>query len=239
MKKIIFAGVLIGSLLTGCSTAPSKTTGKYALNSCPTCVADFQATPETRLLNLKITSDYPDLDLAYSATHGDYLSFGNIYLTKGDFDGVVRIPKDTTILVTGVINSDFDTVKGSKLVKPNENNIVVNLKKVSRTDELNDQYKKLSKKQKKELIDVVSSFDITLNSPRMLFSSKLAEANGKLNSFLIDMPENFKKTPIYSELDSVQFYMKLIDRDVNSSSISHVVKSASNKIKLLKSVINN
>ncbi|MDY6458122.1 hypothetical protein [Acinetobacter faecalis] len=239
MKKIIFAGALISFLLTGCATAPSKTTGKYALNSCPTCVADFQATPETRLLNLKITSDYPYLDLAYSATHGDYLRFGNIYLTKGSFDGVVRIPKDTTILVTGVINSDFDTVKGSKLVKPNENNIVVNLKKVSRTDELNDQYKKLSKKQKKELIDVVSSFDITLNSPRMLFSSKLAEANGKLNSFLIDMPENFKKTPIYSELDSVQFYMKLIDRDVNSSSISHVVNSASNKIKLLKSVINN
>ena len=239
MKKIIFAGVLIGSLLTGCSTAPSKTTGKYALNSCPTCVADFQATPETRLLNLKITSNYPDLDLAYYATHGDYLSFGNIYLTKGDFDGVVRIPKDTTILVTGVINSDFDTVKGSKLVKPNENNIVVNLKKVSRTDELNDQYKKLSKKQKKELIDVVSSFDITLNSPRMLFSSKLAEANGKLNSFLIDMPENFKETPIYSELHSVQFSMKLIDIDVNSSSISPAVNRASNKIKLLKGVINN
>ena len=239
MKKIIFAGVLIGSLLTGCSTAPSKTTGKYALNSCPTCVADFQATPETRLLNLKITSNYPDLDLAYYATHGDYLSFGNIYLTKGDFDGVVRIPKDTTILVTGVINSDFDTVKGSKLVKPNENNIVVNLKKVSRTDELNDQYKKLSKKQKKELIDVVSSFDITLNSPRMLFSSKLAEANGKLNSFFIDMPENFKETPIYSELHSVQSSMKIIDIDVNSSSISHVVNRASNKIRLLKSVINN
>ena len=239
MKKIIFAGVLIGSLLTGCSTAPSKTTGKYALNSCPTCVADFQATPETRLLNLKITSDYPDLDLAYSALNGDFKGFGNIYLTKGSFDGVVRIPKDTTILVTGVINSDFDTVKGSKLVKPNENNIVVNLKKVSRTDELNDQYKKLSKKQKKELIDVVSSFDITLNSPRMLFSSKLAEANGKLNSFLIDMPENFKETPIYSELYSVQTSMKIIDIDVNSSSISHVVNRASNKIRLLKSVINN
>ena len=239
MKKIIFAGVLIGSLLTGCSTAPSKTTGKYALNSCPTCVADFQATPETRLLNLKITSDYPDLDLAYSALNGDFQGFGNIYLTKGSFDGVVRIPKDTTILVTGVINSDFDTVKGSKLVKPNENNIVVNLKKVSRTDELNDQYKKLSKKQKKELIDVVSSFDITLNSPRMLFSSKLAEANGKLNSFFIDMPENFKETPLYSELNLMQSAMKFIDRDVNSSSISHAVNSASNKIKLLKSVINN
>lgn len=239
MKKIIFAGVLIGSLLTGCATAPSKTTGKYALNSCPTCVAEFQATPETRLLNLKITSDYPNLDLAYSATHGDYLSFGNIYLTKGDFDGVVRIPKDTTILVKGIINSDFYKIKGSKLVKPNENNIVVNLEKVSIADELNNQYIKLSKIQKKELVEVVSSFDIALNSPKMLFSSKLAEANGKLNSFLIDMPENFKETPIYSELHSVQFSMKLIDIDVNSSSISHVVNSASNKIKLLKSVINN
>ena len=239
MKKIIFAGVLIGSLLTGCATAPSKTTGKYALNSCPTCVAEFQATPETRLLNLKITSDYPNLDLAYSATHGDYLSFGNIYLTKGDFDGVVRIPKDTTILVKGIINSDFYKIKGSKLVKPNENNIVVNLEKVSLADELNNQYIKLSKIQKKELVEVVSSFDIALNSPRMLFSSKLAEANGKLNSFFIDMPENFKETPIYSELHSVQFSMKLIDIDVNSSSISHVVNSASNKIKLLKSVINN
>lgn len=239
MKKIIFAGVLIGSLLTGCATAPSKTTGKYALNSCPTCVAEFQATPETRLLNLKITSDYPNLDLAYSATHGDYLSFGNIYLTKGDFDGVVRIPKDTTILVKGIINSDFYKIKGSKLVKPNENNIVVNLEKVSIADELNNQYIKLSKIQKKELVEVVSSFDIALNSPKMLFSSKLAEANGKLNSFLIDMPENFKETPIYSELHSVQFSMNLIDIDVNSSSISHVVNSASNKIKLLKSVINN
>ena len=239
MKKIIFAGVLIGSLLTGCATAPSKTTGKYALNSCPTCVAEFQATPETRLLNLKITSDYPNLDLAYSATHGDYLSFGNIYLTKGDFDGVVRIPKDTTILVKGIINSDFYKIKGYKLVKPNENNIVVNLEKVSLADELNNQYIKLSKIQKKELVEVVSSFDIALNSPKMLFSSKLAEANGKLNSFLIDMPENFKETPIYSELHSVQFSMKLIDIDVNSSSISHVVNSASNKIKLLKSVINN
>lgn len=239
MKKIIFAGVLIGSLLTGCATAPSKTTGKYALNSCPTCVAEFQATPETRLLNLKITSDYPNLDLAYSATHGDYLSFGNIYLTKGDFDGVVRIPKDMTILVKGIINSDFYKIKGSKLVKPNENNIVVNLEKVSIADELNNQYIKLSKIQKKELVEVVSSFDIALNSPKMLFSSKLAEANGKLNSFLIDMPENFKETPIYSELHSVQFSMNLIDIDVNSSSISHVVNSASNKIKLLKSVINN
>ena len=239
MKKIIFAGVLIGSLLTGCATAPSKTTGKYALNSCPTCVAEFQATPETRLLNLKITSDYPDLDLAYSATHGDYLSFGNIYLTKGDFDGVVRIPKDTTIQVTGIINSDFYKIKGYKLVKPNENNIVVNLEKVSLADELNNQYIKLSKIQKKELVEVVSSFDIALNSPKMLFSSKLAEANGKLNSFFIDMPENFKETPLYSELNLMQSAMKFIDRDVNSSSISHAVNSASNKIKLLKSVINN
>ena len=169
MKKIIFAAVLIGSLLTGCSTAPSKTRGVFALNFCPTCIADFQATPETRLLNLKITSDYPDLDLAYSATHGDYLSFGNIYLTKGDFDGVVRIPKDTTILVKGIINSDFYKIKGSKLVKPNENNIVVNLERVSIADELNNQYIKLSKIQKKELVEVVSSFDIALNSPRMLF----------------------------------------------------------------------
>ena len=239
MKKIIFAGVLIGSLLTGCATAPSKTTGKYALNSCPTCVADFQATPETRLLNLKITSDYPDLDLAYSALNGDFQGFGNIYLTKGSFDGVVRIPKDTTIQVTGIINSDFYKIKGYKLVKPNENNIVVNLEKVSLADELNNQYIKLSKIQKKELVEVVSSFDIALNSPRMLFSSKLAEANGKLNSFFIDMPENFKETPIYSELHSVQFSMKLIDIDVNSSSISHVVNRASNKIRLLKSVINN
>ena len=239
MKKIIFAGVLIGSLLTGCATAPSKTTGKYALNSCPTCVADFQATPETRLLNLKITSDYPDLDLAYSALNGDFKGFGNIYLTTGSFDGVVRIPKDTTILVKGIINSDFYKIKGSKLVKPNENNIVVNLEKVSIADELNNQYIKLSKIQKKELVEVVSSFDIALNSPKMLFSSKLAEANGKLNSFFIDMPENFKETPIYSELHSVQFSMNLIDIDVNSSSISHAVNSASNKIKLLKSVINN
>ena len=239
MKKIIFAGVLIGSLLTGCATAPSKTTGKYALNSCPTCVADFQATPETRLLNLKITSDYPDLDLAYSALNGDFQGFGNIYLTKGSFDGVVRIPKDTTIQVTGIINSDFYKIKGYKLVKPNENNIVVNLEKVSLADELNNQYIKLSKIQKKELVEVVSSFDIALNSPRMLFSSKLAEANGKLNSFLIDMPENFKETPIYSELYSVQTSMKIIDIDVNSSSISHVVNRASNKIRLLKSVINN
>ena len=53
------------------------------------------------------------------------------------------------------------------------------------------------------------------------------------------MPENFKETPIYSELHSVQSSMKIIDIDVNSSSISHVVNSASNKIKLLKSVINN
>ena len=158
MKKIIFAGVLIGSLLTGCATAPSKTTGKYALNSCPTCVADFQATPETRLLNLKITSDYPDLDLAYSALNGDFQGFGNIYLTKGSFDGVVRIPKDTTIQVTGIINSDFYKIKGYKLVKPNENNIVVNLEKVSLADELNNQYIKLSKIQKKELIKLEKVF---------------------------------------------------------------------------------
>ena len=239
MKKIIFAGVLIGSLLTGCSTAPSKTRGVFALNFCPTCVADFQATPETRLLNLKITSDYPDLDLAYSALNGDFQGFGNIYLTKGSFDGVVRIPKDTTIQVTGIINSDFYKIKGYKLVKPNENNIVVNLEKVSLADELNNQYIKLSKIQKKELVEVVSSFDIALNSPKMLFSSKLAEANGKLNSFFIDMPENFKETPLYSELNLMQSAMKFIDRDVNSSSISHAVNSASNKIKLLKSVINN
>ena len=194
---------------------------------------------QVRLLNLKITSDYPDLDLAYSALNGDFKGFGNIYLTKGSFDGVVRIPKDTTIQVTGIINSDFYKIKGYKLVKPNENNIVVNLEKVSLADELNNQYIKLSKIQKKELVEVVSSFDIALNSPKMLFSSKLAEANGKLNSFFIDMPENFKETPLYSELNLMQSAMKFIDRDVNSSSISHAVNSASNKIKLLKSVINN
>ena len=135
--------------------------------------------------------------------------------------------------------ADFYKIKGYKLVKPNENNIVVNLEKVSLADELNNQYIKLSKIQKKELVEVVSSFDIALNSPRMLFSSKLAEANGKLNSFFIDMPENFKETPLYSELNLMQSAMKFIDRDVNSSSISHAVNSASNKIKLLKSVINN
>ena len=167
------------------------------------------------------------------------VSFGNIYLTKGDFDGVVRIPKDTTIQVTGIINSDFYKIKGYKLVKPNENNIVVNLEKVSLADELNNQYIKLSKIQKKELVEVVSSFDIALNSPKMLFSSKLAEANGKLNSFFIDMPENFKETPLYSELNSMQSAMKFIDRDLNSSVMSLAVNRASNKIKLLKSVINN
>lgn len=46
---------------------------------------------------------------------------------------------------------------------------MVNLERVSIADELNNQYIKLSKIQKKELVEVVSSFDVPLTHQGCFF----------------------------------------------------------------------
>lgn len=229
-KKILLGLGLVFSTLTGCVTLTSNKSNDYVLASCVQCVADFQATPTTRLLNLKINSDDPTIKLGYTLTSKEYSKVGFTYLPSGNFDGIVRIPKDTTIYVTGVTDSDFNKIIGSKLVKQNENSAVIDLKTVPLLDELKVDYKALNKAQRKEVVKIISAFDIALNSPNMLFSSKLAEAKGDFNSFLIDMPDSFQNTELYNALRSLKFTMELLDISVDSTN----VRRASNKIKLLK-----
>jgi hypothetical protein len=235
-KNFLLGFSVIPLLLTGCATYNPKNTGQYALNSCPECVSKLVAVQYTRLLNLKVTTDDPNLEIAYQALNGDYQKFGNIYLTKGSFDGVVRIPENTTILVTGKNDSDFHTVTGIEVIKPSETSATVNLKVVPLVDKLKDEYKTLSKTEKKELIEVVSYFDVAMNSPRMLFSSKVSEAEREFNTFLVDMPDSFKSTSLYSELNFLKMTMQLIDASPSSGS-SIGVNRALNKISLLKSAM--
>ncbi|MDY6537617.1 hypothetical protein SKM62_11960 [Acinetobacter faecalis] len=238
MKKLILITSLsiASSFLLGCvGLGESKYTGQYALNSCSSCVAQFKTLPDTRLLNLKVTSNDPELNIAYEAMSGPFRKLGKIQLTKGNFDGVIRIPDNTGILVTADYDPDISTLTGTEVIGIDENSAVVKLTISKIEDQLKSEFNQLTNKQKKELVNVIGSFDVALNSPKMLYSSKLAEAEKEANSFLIDMPAKYKNTKIYSELSSLRIYMKLIDISPNGE----MVWKASNKLRLLKKAFSN
>lgn len=207
------------------SRTPVKKTAITALKSCPSCIAELKAEPGTRLINLKVETNDPSLDVVYviQPMNSENLD-KKVYISKGSFDGVVQIPDGVDVLITGA-NYDLNTysLKGGTNVASNKNSASVNLKTVLISEILSGEFDKLTRNQKKSFMQVASLYNVAINSPKMLFSSKLAEAESAANEFYIDMPKDFKKTQLHRSLDSVRFYMKLIDMQSDSYSRSGVV----------------
>jgi hypothetical protein len=204
---------------------PKKNNAVTALKSCPSCITELKAAPGTRLINLKVETNNPSLDIVYVLQPINAENIRNkFHISKGSFDGVVQIPDGVDVLITGA-NYDLNTYKqiGDTTVASNKNSATVNLKTVLISEILSGEFDKLTRNQKKSFMQVASLYNVAINSPKMLFSSKLAEAESAANEFYIDMPKDFKKTQLHRSLDSVRFYMKLIDIQSDSYSRSGVV----------------
>jgi len=239
----------ISCFLAACVAPPTQTKSrtpvkKYAvtaLKTCPSCIAELKAEPGTRLINLKVETNNPSLDIVYVLLPMNTENLRNsVYISKGSFDGVVQIPEGVDVYITGE-NYDLNTykLKGGTSIASNKNSAIVNLKTVLTSEILGDEFNKLTRDQKKSFMQVASLYNVAINSPKMLFSSKLAEAENAANALYIDMPKDFKKTQLHSSLDSVRFYMRMIDMQSSYSSngvigVDSVKKELSNIDRAIK-----
>jgi hypothetical protein len=246
-KKILITLGLTSVALMACVSTPVQNPqpepkAVFALKSCPSCVADLKASPGTRLLDLKVNSNDPNLEIKYSFK-GDQtknLKSHNVVLGTGSFDGIVQIPENTEIVIGANYDYNKYTLKGYRKVTPQEQKVVVNLNTVLTLDLLTQEFNKLSKDQKKKLIEVVGLYDIALNSPRMLFSSKLSEAEKEANSFYIDMPKNFKETELSNKLEFLMWQMDFIRKQENTmGKVVTGIDTSTSYIDIFKKVFNN
>lgn len=205
----------ISCFLVAC-VAPQTQTSLYAPTapkSCPSCIAELKAEPGTRLINLKVEINDPSFEIVYMLV--PIKDSKKVYISKGSFDGVVQIPDGVDVLITANYDSNTYSLEGGTVIPSNENSAIVNLKITLTSEILTDEFNKLTRDQKKALMQVISLYKVAISSPKMLFSSKLAEAENAANDLYIDMPKEFKETEIHSSLRSIRSYMRLINSQLN------------------------
>ena len=108
MKNTIFkisALGFISSFLAACmgpqtqTQTSTKNEAIVALKSCSNCVAELKDVPGTRLLDLIVTSNDPDLEIKYWLENPGQRSIP-IALAKGSFDGVIQLQENQKICVS-------------------------------------------------------------------------------------------------------------------------------------------
>lgn len=127
-----------------------------------------------------------------------------IELLNGKFNGVIDIPSDYEVVITvAKYNSIEEKLSGAIKIK-DEPSAVINLKVTSLIPEFKNDFNKLTLNQKKHLLQVLSQYNIALNSPKMLFASKVAEAEGNLDLFYLDAQPTFKSTSLSKYLVDIK-----------------------------------
>lgn len=209
---------LASSLLTACvippsqSLSPRQNLAVTAPRNCPNCIADLKAVPGTRLIDLKVETNNPSLPIVYIIEPLNTENFRNKFsVSRGSFNGVMQVPAGVDIYLTADYDHNTYTLIGGTTIPSNARSATINLKTILTSEILRDEFKKLTPNQKKNLMKVVNFYSVAINSPKMLFSSKLAEAEGEANNFYVNMPKGFKSTEMHSSLDSIRSNMRLID----------------------------
>ena len=247
MKNTIFkisALGFISSFLAACmgpqtqTQTSTKNEAIVALKSCSNCVAELKDVPGTRLLDLIVTSNDPDLEIKYWLENPGQRSIP-IALAKGSFDGVIQLQENQKIFVSAMEDAEY-SIKGGKNILPNETSAKVYLKKVNTLELLTKDFNTLTKDQKRQFIEVVGLYDIALNSPKMLFASKVAEADKEMNNFYLDVPKSFKDTDLHKKLDFLKSQMNFINKQINTlGRVATGIDYERKNIDLIKKVINN
>lgn len=214
---------LASTLLTACVVSPVSPSNQTRIavkaeRSCPSCIAELKPTPGNRLIDIKIESNSPDLRIFYRVNPDDINSYRNqTFITRGNFDGVIQVPENETLLILAESIDDDSYVTGATRISPDQKVASVKFKNLSSIEKMSSEFEKLTLKQKRDLMRVVSLYSVTINSPKMLFSSKLAEAEGAANDFYLQMPKSFKETMLRSKLNSIGSQMKFIDMQSDMS----------------------
>ena len=121
MKNTIFkisALGFISSFLAACmgpqtqTQTSTKNEAIVALKSCSNCVAELKDVPGTRLLDLIVTSNDPDLEIKYWLENPGQRSIP-IALAKGSFDGVIQLQENQKIFVSAMEDAEY-SIKGGK-----------------------------------------------------------------------------------------------------------------------------
>ncbi len=220
---------LISCVFAGCSIPPEdhaiiNSNANYyvgrnvASNNCPKCIAQMQEIKGTRLVELKVTTNAPLKGIDYVAilppSRTTYVSTKHIALPKNGFDGIIRVPENTPVLLTGhVLDDATQDLSGGTIIKPDQSSVVVNFEVHDLMPVLKNDFKKMSRNQQKKLMEIITLYDVAINSPKMLFSARKAEADGALSLFYLDAPQSFKDSRLSSYIQNIKMGLDYVDAD--------------------------
>ena len=191
---------------------PVKKYAVTALNSCPSCISELKkGNPGTRLINLKVQTDIPSLDIVYTPIPKNFKD-NKFYIATESFNGLIQVPENVDIYVTGDGYREGYILVGSTTISAKQSSAVINLRYKLESEVHKEEFNKLTMAQKKNFMQVLNLYRVAINSPKMLFSSKLSEAEGAANLFSIDMPKGFQETDLYSDLKFMRTILESVER---------------------------
>jgi hypothetical protein len=203
--------------VTQITPAPVKKYAVTALSTCPSCISQLRGTPGTRLIKLKVQTDTPSLDIVYTYIPKDFKN-NKFHIATGSFDGVIQIPENVDVYVTGSDYRQGYILVGGTTISSKQNSAVINLRYKHESEVHKEEFNKLTMVQKKNFMQVLNLYRVAINSPKMLFSSKLSEANGAADLFSMDMPKGFQETDLYNDFkfmrSSLDMAEKMSSRDL-------------------------
>ena len=194
---------------------PVKKYAVTALSSCSTCISELKkGTPGTRLINIKVQTDIPSLDIIYTPIPKNFRD-NKFYIATGSFNGLIQAPENVDIYVTGEDKNGYREgyiLIGSTTISAKQSSAVINLRYKLESEVHKEEFNKLTVPQKKNFMQVLNLYRIAINSPKMLFSSKLSEAEGAANVFSLDMPKGFQETNLYNDLSFMRSSLERAER---------------------------
>lgn len=222
--KYICVAILAG-LFTGCSIPPvdhaiinSNATyhagRNVASNDCPKCIAQMRPIKGTRLVNLKVTTNAPLKAINYSVDlTSKTIGTKHIALPKNGFDGIIRVPENLPVIIIANVENDAtqELNARSKLIQPNESSVTVNFEVRDLISILKNDFKKLNRNQQKKLMEIITLYNVAINSPKMLFSARKAEADGALSLFYLDAPQSFKDSKLNFYIQGMKIGLDHLD----------------------------
>lgn len=191
---------------------PVKKYAVTALSSCPSCISELKkGTPGTRLINLKVQTDISSLDIIYTSTPKNVRD-NKFYIATGSFNGLIQVPENVDIYVTGDGYREGYILVGGTTISAKQSSAVLNLRYKLESEVHKEEFNKLTVAQKKNFMQVLNLYRVAINSPKMLFSSKLSEAEGAANLFSLDMPKGFQETDLYGDLKFMRMCLETAEK---------------------------
>lgn len=202
MKTLLIA-IFISISIAGCTSKPNQ-------------VLDDS---NSRLINVKIETN--DSGLILQSFNPDKPSANLPTIGQLPIDKNIRIANNSRIefFISGYDRTQNFVEPKSKFSTVGVNKIHQNVQLKSMLETITQEFSKFNRETKRQILRTLTSYEIVKNSPKMLFKSKLAEADGELSILKIEN-QNFRETKLFDRFETISRDLHLseyfgeIDKDV-------------------------